>query len=142
MRNQDDERVTLAKGAVVMPRGDRTGPMGEGPMTGWGLGLCSGNPTPYYGGRGLGRGYGRGYGRGVGWGYGRGFGWGGGGRGWRNRFYAADVPAWGSYAPDLPAAAPLTPEEEAGILKSQAKTMEASIQQINKRLKELEKEKK
>jgi hypothetical protein len=108
--------------------------MGEGPMTGRGLGLCSGNPTPYYGDRGFGRGYGRGYGRG--------FGWGGGGRGWRNRFRAVDAPGWGNFSPAWPATAPLTPEEEADILKSQAKNMEESIVQINKRLKELEKEKK
>ncbi len=29
-----------------MPRGDRTGPLGEGPRTGRGLGLCSGYNTP------------------------------------------------------------------------------------------------
>ena len=29
-----------------MPGGDRKGPMGEGPMTGRGLGLCAGNDTP------------------------------------------------------------------------------------------------
>lgn len=121
-----------------MPRRDRTGPMGEGPMTGWGYGLCSGNPTPVYGGRGFGRGYGRGYGRG----FDRGFGWGGGGRGWRNRFRAADVPGWASYNPLWPTTAPLTPEQETDILKAQAKDMEESLGQINQRLKELEKEKK
>jgi len=36
-----------------MPRQDRTGPLGQGPMTGRGLGLC---------GRGLRRGFGRGMG--------------------------------------------------------------------------------
>jgi len=38
-----------------MPMGDRTGPLGQGPLTGRGLGLC---------GRGLGfrRGFGRGFG--------------------------------------------------------------------------------
>ena len=36
-----------------MPSGDRTGPLGEGPLTGRGLGPC---------GRGLRRGFGRGYG--------------------------------------------------------------------------------
>ena len=43
-----------------MPRGDRTGPLGQGPATGRGLGPC---------GRGLarGRGFGRGYGRGFAW---------------------------------------------------------------------------
>jgi len=42
-----------------MPRGDRTGPAGMGPMTGRGAGFCAGfnmpgfmNPTPY--GRGMG----------------------------------------------------------------------------------------
>ena len=61
-----------------MPRGDRTGPNGAGPMTGRGLGYCAGYDEPGFtaGGRGLGlgRGYGRGYGRrmnGYGPGYGR-----------------------------------------------------------------------
>lgn len=40
-----------------MPRLDKTGPRGAGPMTGRGLGPC---------GRGMG--YGRGYGRGMGYG--------------------------------------------------------------------------
>ncbi|BDC36635.1 MAG: hypothetical protein EF806_05065 [Candidatus Methanoliparum thermophilum] len=31
-----------------MPWGDRTGPMGLGPRTGRGLGLCSGYPVPGY----------------------------------------------------------------------------------------------
>jgi len=39
-----------------MPRFDKTGPMGQGSMTGRGLGSCGG-------GRGDGRGYGRGFGR-------------------------------------------------------------------------------
>ena len=47
-----------------MPRGDRTGPAGVGPMTGRGLGPCGG-------GRALGMSFGRGAGRCLG----RGFGW-------------------------------------------------------------------
>jgi len=43
-----------------MPRGDRTGPWGEGPMTGRRMGPCA---------RGMG--YGRGFGLGMGYGYGR-----------------------------------------------------------------------
>jgi hypothetical protein len=54
-----------------MPGFDRTGPLGQGPMTGRGFGPC---------GRGLGwrRGFGRGFGFGLGrgWGIGRSFGWG------------------------------------------------------------------
>lgn len=41
-----------------MPMLDRTGPRGQGPRTGRGLGWCS-------------PGYGRGYGRGWGWGWGQ-----------------------------------------------------------------------
>lgn len=61
-----------------MPRGDGTGPMGVGSMTGRGLGTCVGANTAKYGagfGMRLGlacrRGFGRGFGRGLG--YGRGF---------------------------------------------------------------------
>jgi hypothetical protein len=43
-----------------MPGQDRTGPLGQGPLTGRGLGPC---------GRGMRRGFGQGFGRG------RGFGW-------------------------------------------------------------------
>ena len=57
-----------------MPRGDGTGPAGQGPMTGRGWGRCAGNDVPGYGNGFFGRGpgFGRGYGRG--WGFGRGFG--------------------------------------------------------------------
>lgn len=43
-----------------MPGGDRTGPMGAGPMSGRGAGFCAGNGTPGYSNRGFGRGMGRG----------------------------------------------------------------------------------
>jgi len=62
-----------------MPREDGTGPMGEGPMTGRGLGPCADGSAIDYGprpGMGYGRGYGRrAFGRGRRF-YGRGFGWG------------------------------------------------------------------
>ncbi|NYT11869.1 MAG: DUF5320 domain-containing protein [Methanomassiliicoccales archaeon] len=74
-----------------MPRGDGTGPMGAGPMTGRRAGLCVGYPMPGFAnpevprmgmgwgrrrGFGRGRGLGMGYGRGPGRGYGRFYGWG------------------------------------------------------------------
>jgi len=39
-----------------MPRGDRTGPNGAGPMTGRGMGFCSGNDRPGFMEPGFGRG--------------------------------------------------------------------------------------
>ncbi|NLP43547.1 MAG: DUF5320 domain-containing protein [Peptococcaceae bacterium] len=64
-----------------MPGFDGTGPLGQGPLTGRGLGLC--NPdSPQVGafrpgrgfGRGIGRCFGRGFARGMGRGPGRGLG--------------------------------------------------------------------
>ncbi len=79
---------------VIMPFGDGTGPFGEGPMTGWGMGRCGANTNDvanegqntgnvswprrllgaafrwgrrWFGGRGRGFGRGRGMGRGRGW---------------------------------------------------------------------------
>lgn len=50
-----------------MPRGDGTGPMGQGPLTGRKMGQCGGGQGMGMGqGRGLGRGMGRGAGQGLG----------------------------------------------------------------------------
>ncbi len=61
-----------------MPRGDRTGPLGQGPMTGRRMGDCAETENVGSGfgyGRGFfSRGRGLGYGRGFGFGYGRRFG--------------------------------------------------------------------
>ena len=60
-----------------MPRGDRRGPEGAGPMTGRGLGYCSGNDQPGFAAdaapQGAARGFRNGAGRGPGFGRGRGF---------------------------------------------------------------------
>ncbi|MCD4736910.1 MAG: DUF5320 domain-containing protein [Bacteroidales bacterium] len=67
-----------------MPRNDKTGPMGLGPLTGRRLGVCVGNEDTVSGssawfGRGFGgRGFGRGFGGGRGRGFGRGYGFGAG----------------------------------------------------------------
>lgn len=50
-----------------MPRGDKTGPMGQGPRSGRGLGFCNGYDVAGYQNGSIGRG------RGVGGGMGRGF---------------------------------------------------------------------
>ena len=54
---------------VIMPRGDRTGPLGEGPLTGLKRGRCAdNNAAGGFGGFGFGRGNGRGLGNGRSWG--------------------------------------------------------------------------
>jgi len=59
-----------------MPQGDRTGPQGQGPMTGRGMGECGskgGNSAQQgQGGMRTGRGQGQGAGRGAGRGQGKG----------------------------------------------------------------------
>lgn len=117
-----------------MPRGDRTGPAGMGPMTGRGAGYCSGSnapgftsPMPGFGfGRGFGRGWGRGLGRGAG--MGRGFGW-----------------RWTAYAPEYQPIPP-TKEQEMQIVEEDIRYLEAEQKEINteldaarKRLDELKK---
>ena len=108
-----------------MPRGDRTGPGGMGPMTGRGAGYCSGSSVPGFmncwGGRG------GGYGRGFGLGQGRGMGMGAG---------FPDPGAAG--APQLPPAA--GKKEELSMLKQQAEAMAEQMKQIQERIEQLGKE--
>jgi len=109
-----------------MPGGDRTGPLGRGPMTGRSAGFCAGYQNPGYAnpgfGRGLGRGWGRGFGRGY-WGRGRGF--------W-SREYQPDP----YYQPSL------NKDEEKTYLESMLKSLEEEIKAIRERIQELSKEKK
>ena len=104
-----------------MPRGDRTGPQGMGPMTGKGAGFCAGYTNP-----GVAFGFGRRFGRGV-------------GRGWRNRFSVAGRPGWDDYGPAAYAAPVVSSEQEADMLKTQAQGLQAALQRIDDRLSELEK---
>jgi len=113
-----------------MPGGDRTGPMGMGPMTGRGAGFCAG-----YGAAGYANAVPS---RGMGFGRGRGFG--GGGRGWRHWFYATGMPGWmrsGGY----PAANQATdPEMEKRVLKNQADALQSELDSVKNRLSEIETE--
>ena len=128
-----------------MPFGNRTGPMGMGPMTGRGAGYCAGFPVPGYANttpvRGL-------FGRGRG----------GGGRGRRNRYGATGLTGWQPAGMDMapygampapPAqAAPypgafapaVTKEQELDALKSQAEYFEGTLEEIRKRIEELRSE--
>ena len=116
-----------------MPRGDKRGPNGMGPMTGRGLGYCAGYDAPGFvsdapprGGAGYGRGYGfgrrGGMGSGPGFGFGRGRGF---GHGWGFRNYPVpgfDVdPTYDpdDHRPDLVA--------ELASLKEQVKALEERL---------------
>lgn len=57
-----------------MPRGDKTGPNGQGPMTGRRMGYCVNNNPAFFGRTGMGRGMRFGFGRGFNSGQGRGLG--------------------------------------------------------------------
>lgn len=118
-----------------MPGGDRTGPMGMGPMTGRAAGFCAGFNAPGYAHPGPGRGFGgRGGGRGGAWG-GR-----GGGRGYRHWYYATGLPRWargGGPAPYYGSAEPLKPEDEAQALKAQAAALRSQLEEIDQRISEL-----
>ena len=99
-------------GVANMPRGDRTGPLGQGPRTGRRMGFCSGYNSP-----GFTRGTPRG-GAGFGQGYGRGFGW----RNWQQQ-------------------EPLTlnKDEQIKILKQERNSIEAELKEIEQKLQELNK---
>jgi len=130
-----------------MPRGDGTGPLGLGPMTGRAAGYCAGYPVPGYMNPIPGRGY-------FGWwrgGFGR-----GGGRGWRHWYYATGLPGWvrasmgypafgGWVNPALytsglyPLGAEITPKEEMDILKSQAEILKKQLEDIQSQIETLKK---
>lgn len=122
-----------------MPRGDRTGPAGQGPRTGRGLGFCTGYSTPGYtkgrprGGGGPGRGRGRGFGR---------------------RYWAPDSapasgysqrvqpqsqqPGTGQQAQDPGISGQVSSEEEVQTLKQEAQELEARLKEIYDRIDEVE----
>ena len=124
-----------------MPRGNKTGPMGMGSMTGRGAGYCAGSGTPGFLNSAPGRGFGAGFG-GGGSVSGRGFG--GGRRGRRNMFYTNGFPGWMRYGGNVTAygyPAPFgnsDPEIEKRALRSQADILQSEMDLIKKRLNEIE----
>lgn len=118
-----------------MPRGNRRGPLGEGPMTGRAMGYCNGHDAPgaaygrgFAGGLGLGRrwggafgfgaydGFGRGRGRGMGYGRGGAYG------GYEGNYAPAFAPAYGW--------APPTAEEEEAFLANQEAALKAELDRV------------
>ncbi|MFW5741727.1 MAG: DUF5320 domain-containing protein [Spirochaetota bacterium] len=111
-----------------MPRGDRTGPNGMGPMTGRAAGFCARNgeagfttaPGPFgwnrFGARGFGRGAARGRGAGFGYGlgYGRGFGF--------------------AYGADAQAPPPPAPEQQREAIGTEIEALEQRIDYLKREL--------
>ncbi len=115
-----------------MPAGDRTGPWGQGPLTGRGLGYCAGYNSP---------GYTRSFGSGMG--QGRGFRF-MGGRGIGRRLHGRSDAWTPGYPPVIP---PYhwyhepTREDELKFLKAEAEELKRYQKELEKRISDLEKEK-
>jgi len=112
------------KGGETMPRGNRMGPAGLGPMTGRGMGYCAGFNIPGFANRAGGF---------IMGGFGR-------GRGFRNMYYMTGLPAWARYggftAPDTISL------DEKTLLDSRQKVLEEELNLIRKQLKKLEEQNK
>lgn len=106
-----------------MPRGDGTGPMGMGPMTGRGAGNCIGYASPKFANQGVG------FGRGM-----------GGGRGFRKMFCLTGMSGWArnGYTPVMPSGQVF---DEKAALKSQEDFLEKQLQQIKDLLKDFDDQK-
>ncbi|MBU0627894.1 MAG: DUF5320 domain-containing protein [Nanoarchaeota archaeon] len=105
-----------------MPRGDGTGPMGLGPMTGRAAGRCAGFNTPGFANTGFG--FGGGFGRGRGFGRARGF-----GRGYGFRSFG--------FAPLQAAAQPQANEQE--FLQQELNSIEQEEKALQQEKEELKK---
>ena len=110
-----------------MPGGDRTGPLGTGPMTGRGAGYCAGFAVPGLVNRVFGAGF-----------FGR-------GRGWRNMFYATGLPGWARVGLGVAGAAMVAGAfrvmpraQELDALKQQADQAASVLESIRQRISELE----
>jgi len=95
--------------------------MGIGPMTGRAAGFCAGYGDPGYMNQISRRGFGAGFGC---------------GRGWRNMFHATGLPGWARVG--VPYAATPAPEQELAVLKQQADNFGNALEDIRKRIQEIE----
>jgi hypothetical protein len=118
-----------------MPRGDGTGPLGMGPMTGRGAGFCAGRAIAGFVSSGQGLGLGRGRGN-----------QGHGGRGRRNLFRATGLTGRQRAAmndpamPDRDASLP-NPPQEIEALKQQAASLAEMLESIRQRIDKIESQK-
>lgn len=119
-----------------MPRGDGTGPLGLGPMTGRAAGCCAGYAAPGYMNPVAGKGY---------FGLRRGFFGRGGGRGRRNWYYATGLTGWQRASMGIPAyggaypyAPEVSPQQEMDTLKNEADFLKKQLEAIQNRIENLE----
>jgi hypothetical protein len=101
--------VINCKEVIGVPKGDGTGPMGTGPITGRGLGVCTGTNAVRYG-------TGLGLGLGLGLACRRGF------RRWLGRDFGIEE---------------ITPETKKGLLQNQKAVLEKRLDAINNKLEDL-----
>ncbi len=94
-----------------MPFGNRTGPMGQGPMTGRGLGFCSGSPSPGYTKPSFGR-----------------------GRGFRNWYRATGSNGWQRARMNRYP----SPQQEKEMLAGEKEAIQSQIKALKEQMKELE----
>ena len=112
-----------------MPRGDRTGPQGMGPMTGRAAGYCAGYEVPGFANQMPGGGQGRGGGCGMAWRRGQ------GGRGYGRGMQEWTAPP-APYAPP-PAVPPPVPVDERTALEQHRVALKAQLDYLNERLQAL-----
>lgn len=99
-----------------MPGSDRTGPLGYGPQTGRGMGICAGYASAGRFVRGCGMGF--------------------GGRGYRNRFWTFSP----RYLGGVPQPeADVSAQQKLSSLKQQAEFLHNELDEINQRIEQLEK---
>ena len=111
-----------------MARRDGSGPMGQGPLTGRGMGYCAGEV--------VGRPYGRGTGYGRGAGYPRGAGF---GRGMRRRDFSCR-PGFGQAFGGYPIEEPVNTMSEKEWLSEEKAALEDRLNLINRELGNLDNE--
>jgi hypothetical protein len=114
-----------------MPRGDRTGPAGMGPMSGRGAGYCARFDRPGFANRAFGRYFGANFERNRGLGS-------MGGHGWRHMFWATGLPGWmrgGNYYGSRKNVDPATEKQE---LKYQEGILQSQLNMVKQRMSELD----
>jgi hypothetical protein len=107
--------IETKKEEVIMPGGDRTGPLGQGPMTGRRMGFCSGNEFAGYATGAFGRGLARGF---------------RGGQGRRGGFYRFANFGFGQNTEDAKQNRKKSIEDEIDYLKNQINGLEAELKKL------------